>query len=44
MASGFRTPSVYGCDNADVDKAVTPELRTHRDFIYDEHLELPIVF
>ncbi len=44
MASGLRTPSAYGCDNADVDKALTPELRAHRDFIYDEYLELPIVF
>ena len=44
MASDFRAPWAYGCGDADVDKALTPELRAHRDFIYDEHLELPIVF
>jgi len=44
MASAFRAPWAYGCGDDDVDKALTPELRALRDFIYDEHLELPIVF
>ncbi len=44
MASGFRNPSAYGCDNAEIDKALTPELRAHRKFIYNDYLELPIVF
>jgi len=44
MATAFRTPSAYGCDDTAIDKALTPTLRAHRDFIYNEHLELPIVF
>ena len=44
MTSGFRNPSAYGCDNAEIDKALTPELRAHREFIYNDYLELPIVF
>lgn len=44
MASVFRSPSTYGCDDADISKALTPELIGHRDFIYNEHLELPVVF
>jgi hypothetical protein len=27
-----------------IEKALTRELREHRDFIYDEYLEMPIVF
>lgn len=42
MADGFR--GAYGNTDPRIDKALTPELRAHRDFIYDEHLEMPIVF
>ena len=42
MATAFRGP--YGNTNPDIARALTPALRAHRDFIYDEHLELPVVF
>src|SRR5262245_29829017 len=42
MADGFR--GVYGNTDPRIDKALTRELRAHRDFIYDEHLEMPVVF
>lgn len=42
MASAFRGP--YGNTDPDIDKALTPALREHRDFVYEEHLELPVVF
>lgn len=42
MADAFRGP--YGNLHPGVAKALTPELRAHRDFIYETHLELPIVF
>jgi hypothetical protein len=44
MATGFREPHLYGCVNDDIDRALTTELRAHRDFIYDMHLQLPVVF
>lgn len=42
MWNGFR--GIYGNDDPGIAKALSDELRAHRDFIYDEHLELPIVF
>jgi glutathione S-transferase len=42
MADGFR--GAYGNTDLRIDKALTRELRAHRDFVYDEHLEMPIVF
>jgi glutathione S-transferase len=42
MADGFR--GTYGNTDPRIEKALTPELRAHRDFIYDEHLEMPVVF
>jgi glutathione S-transferase len=42
MATAFR--SFYSESNADVNRAVTPALLEHRDFIYRVYLELPIVF
>lgn len=42
MATGFRGP--YGNTDPGIERALTPALRKHRDFIYEEHLELPIVF
>ncbi len=44
MVTAWRVPEMYGYANPDVDKALTPELRAHREFMYNEHLELPIVF
>ena len=43
MATSFRG-SAYGNDNADVARALTPALLAHRDKVYEQHLELPIVF
>jgi len=43
MASSFRG-ALYGNDDAEVERALTPALRAHRDFVYAQHLELPIVF
>lgn len=42
MASSYR-PSYVNHD-VDIAAAVTPALATHRDFVYREHLVLPIVF
>lgn len=42
MADSFRGP--YGNTEPRLEKALIPELRKHRDFIYETHLELPIVF
>jgi hypothetical protein len=42
MADSFR--GVYGNTDPRIDKALSQELRAHRDFIYDEHLEMPVVF
>ena len=42
MVDGFRGP--YGNDHPAVAKALSNELIAHRDFIYEEFLELPIVF
>ena len=42
MATAFR--GVYREANPEVLRALTPALLAHRDFIYREHLELPIVF
>jgi glutathione S-transferase len=43
MWEGFRG-SAYGNDDPGIAAALTPQLLDHRDFIYDEHLQLPIVF
>ena len=42
MADAFRGP--YGNTDPDIAKALIPELVAHRDFIYEKHLELPVVF
>jgi glutathione S-transferase len=42
MADAFR--GVYGNTIPAIAAALTPELREHRDFVYERHLELPIVF
>jgi hypothetical protein len=44
MATDFRQPHLYGTVNGDIDRALTAQLRAHRDFIYEAHLQLPIVF
>ncbi len=44
MATDFRQPQFYGSVNDDIDRALTARLRAHRDFIYEAHLQLPIVF
>jgi len=44
MSTDYRQPNLYGTPNATIAKALTDELRAHRDFIYEEHLQLPIVF
>jgi len=44
MSTDFRQPHFYGSVNSDISNALTSELRAHRDFIYEEHLQLPIVF
>ena len=43
MADSFRG-GPYGNADPRIDKALTASLRAHRDFIYDTHLEMPIVF
>lgn len=43
MATSFRG-GAYGNDNPEVARALTPALFAHRDVVYDQHLELPIVF
>lgn len=42
MADAFR--GVYGNSDPAIAAALTPGLRAHRDFVYETHLELPIVF
>ena len=42
MASSYRP--AYTNQDADIAVAATPALAAHRDFIYAEHLVLPIVF
>ena len=42
MADAFR--GVYGNSNPAIAAALTPALLAHRDFVYETHLELPIVF
>jgi hypothetical protein len=44
MFTDFRQPHLYGSVNDEIDRALTTELRAHRDFIYETHLQLPIVF
>ncbi len=44
MATAFRVPLLYGTPNSEIERALTNTLREHRDFIYDKHLELPVVF
>ena len=44
MATDFRQAHLYGTVNGDIDRALTAQLRAHRDFIYETHLQLPIVF
>jgi len=42
MADSFR--GIYGNDIPDIEVALSAALRAHRDFIYRQHLELPMVF
>ena len=42
MATGFR--AFYNTDEPAVLNVLTPELLEHRDFVYENYLELPIVF
>ena len=42
MATGFR--NFYCNDDPGIARALTPALLAHRDFVYQNHLELPIVF
>ena len=42
MATGYRP--AYENHDPDIARAATPTLAAHRDFIYREHLVLPIVF
>ncbi len=44
MWTDFRQPHFYGGVNSDITNALTNELLAHRDFIYEEHLQLPLVF
>ncbi len=44
MASAFRGPDLYGNADPLIARALTPALLAHRDFIYERHLELPVVF
>jgi len=44
MCTDFRAPNLYGTPNAEIERVLTPALRAHRDFVYEQHLELPIVF
>lgn len=43
MWTGFRG-NAYGNSDPAIAKALNPDLLAHRDFIYREHLQLPIVF
>lgn len=42
MASSYR-PAYRNAD-PDIERAMTPRLAAHRDFIYQQHLVLPVVF
>ncbi len=42
MADDFR--GAYGNTDPRIEAALTPALRAHRDFVYEQHLELPVVF
>lgn len=42
MATSFR--ELYDNPDPEVEDALSPALLAHRDFIYREHLELPVVF
>ncbi len=42
MATAYRP--AYSNDDPAVEAAITPALLAHRDFVYERHLELPIVF
>jgi hypothetical protein len=44
MSTAYRQPHFYGSVNDEIDHALTAELRAHRDFIYETHLQLPIIF
>lgn len=44
MSEAFRAPNLYGTPNAGIERALSATLRAHRDFVYETHLELPIVF
>jgi hypothetical protein len=44
MASAFRSPDIYGNADPLIAAALSPALLAHRDFIYRQHLELPVVF
>ena len=44
MASAFRHPDIYGNADPLIAEALSPALLAHRDFIYRQHLELPVVF
>ena len=42
MATSFR--GVYSNPDEVVQAALSPRLLAHRDFVYQTHLELPVVF
>ena len=44
MATAFRHPEIYGNADPQIAAALSPALLTHRDFIYQHYLELPVVF
>lgn len=44
MASALRHPEIYGNEDPLIARALSPALLAHRDFIYAEHLQLPVVF
>jgi glutathione S-transferase len=44
MATDFRSPYLYGAPNEAIANAVTDDLKAHRDFVYETHLELPVAF
>ena len=44
MASAFRHSDIYGNADPVITAALSPALLAHRDFIYAQHLELPVVF
>jgi len=42
MATAYR--GAYSNDDPDIERVLTPALLAHRDYVYEQHLELPIVF